>query len=90
MFRKELAEALKDRALSPSEIAELFEMKVRDVEDALDHLAKSAKAQGMKLHVEPARCQKCDFVFKNERNKTPSRCPSCKSTWIDEPRFHIA
>jgi predicted Zn-ribbon and HTH transcriptional regulator len=40
--------------------------------------------------VEPARCQVCGFVFKKrDRLTSPGRCPSCRSSRIEEPLFTI-
>ena len=43
-----------------------------------------------KLKINPAYCRKCNFVFK-ERSKIskPSKCPRCKSEWIEAQMFSI-
>jgi len=90
MFRRELLERLRGKMLPLSEIARLEKTRVQDLADDLEHLKKSLKREGMRLLVEPARCQKCDFVFTKGRLVKPGRCPMCRSTWIDEPRVGVA
>ena len=55
----------------------------------LKAIQKSLRRVGKVLLVKPAECRKCGFVFRPEIN-IPSRCPRCKSEWIEEPRFMIA
>jgi predicted Zn-ribbon and HTH transcriptional regulator len=61
----------------------------KDVAGHLEHLARSLKASGERLEIEPAHCLACGFVFKDRaRLTTPSRCPRCKDEGIVPPRFH--
>lgn len=82
--RERIAELIRDNALSPSEIAKILEIPVKDVLEDLKHIAKSQKYGN--LLIMPARCKKCGYVFK-AYIKIPKKCPQCKSTWIDEPLF---
>ena len=43
-----------------------------------------------KLKINSAYCKKCNFVFR-ERSKIskPSKCPRCKSEWIEAQMFSI-
>jgi len=89
VFRRELLGLLRGKMLPLSEIARLERTRVQDLADDLEHLRKSLKREGMRLLVEPARCQKCEFVFRKEKLLKPGRCPKCRSTWIDEPRVGV-
>ncbi len=89
MFRKELAQWLRQRPYRLSELAQLCECKVRDVEDDLRHLERSLAREGLKLRVEPARCRHCGFVFSRDKLRKPGKCPKCRHTWIEEPRVWI-
>lgn len=51
-------------------------------------IQRTLKREGKVLLIKPAECRKCGFVFKPEI-KIPTRCPRCKSEWIEEPRFKI-
>jgi hypothetical protein len=73
-----------------SEIARIERTRPQDLEDDLEHLAKTAKREGARLVVEPARCRKCGFGFSKGKLVKPGRCPKCRSTWIEEPRVGIA
>jgi predicted Zn-ribbon and HTH transcriptional regulator len=89
VFRKELVELLRGKLLPLSEIARLEKTRVQDLADDLEHLRKSLRHEGLRLVVDPARCQKCDFEFTKGKLVRPGRCPKCRSTWIDEPRVGI-
>ncbi|NPA75488.1 MAG: transcriptional regulator [Euryarchaeota archaeon] len=69
---------------TPSEIARTLDLSVKVVIEDLKHISRSKKYG--KLVVQPARCLKCGYTFKAEI-KVPKKCPSCRSTWIEEPRF---
>ncbi len=56
----------------------------------LEHLARSLRAAGERLRVEPARCGDCGFRFrKRDRLSRPSRCPVCRGERVEAPRFAI-
>lgn len=89
MFRKDLIDLLAGNFMSAREIARMARVSPRDVEDDLRHLIKSLKHSERKLEVRPARCRKCGMEFGRDKLHKPSRCPQCKSTWIEEPRVRI-
>jgi len=84
------------RPLSVDEIISILQLEEspRDVYEDLQHIAKSiyAKSGGREvLLMEPPYCRKCGYVFKDlEKPKKPSRCPRCRSEWIEPPRFMIS
>jgi predicted Zn-ribbon and HTH transcriptional regulator len=88
MFRRELIGLLRGRMLPLTEIARIEKTRLKDLENDLEHLRRTLRREGIRLLVEPARCRKCDFVFREKLTK-PGRCPKCKSTWIDEPQVGI-
>ena len=78
------------KPLSAKEIA--FELGIEDerlVYDELEHVAKSLKRMGLKLYVQPPYCKKCGYVFKKSLLKKPSKCPRCKSQWIEPSKFLV-
>ncbi len=86
----ELLESV-DYPLTAEDICQELDIKQRSVvyED-IDHISKSLKNVGKSLLVRPARCGKCDYVFKTKSSsKRPSKCPKCKSQWIISPAFLI-
>ena len=84
--RERMAKLIQENDLSPSELAKIMEISVRDVLEDLEHISRSRKYG--KLLVQPARCLKCGYVFE-PRIKIPTKCPVCRSTWIEEPRFKL-
>ena len=86
MLRKDLIQILVNNPMTVASLARLFGMKMREVEDDLEHAFKSARHTGYEPVVIPAVCKKCGFEFSSETLGKPSKCPSCKGSWIAEPR----
>ncbi|WP_297498837.1 transcriptional regulator [Thermococcus sp.] len=90
--RQRIISLLEERDYSPSELAQALGLRGRGskklVLDELRAIQKTLKREGKVLLIKPAECRKCGFRFKPEI-KVPSRCPRCKSEWIEEPRFKI-
>jgi transcriptional regulator len=89
MFRKDLIPLLLDNPLCLSEIARLYDVPLKDVADDMAHLRKTLKQSAYRLDVTPAECRRCDFVFSAEKLSKPSKCPQCRSTWLEEPVVQI-
>jgi predicted Zn-ribbon and HTH transcriptional regulator len=89
--RKQLVTVLGyGEALSARELSGEVRVREREVFNHLAHIQKSLEQSGRTLAVTPARCLKCGFVFaKRERLTRPGRCPACRETHIEEPRFSI-
>ncbi|HSJ96292.1 MAG TPA: transcriptional regulator, partial [Myxococcota bacterium] len=61
-------------------------------EEELRHVERSARGQGERLVVEPARCLACDFRFRDREARhlhAPGRCPRCRSERIADPSFRL-
>lgn len=87
MLRKDLIQILVNNPMTVAALAKLLRMKMREVEDDLEHAFKSARHTGYEPEVIPAVCKKCGFEFSRETLGKPSKCPSCKGSWIAEPRI---
>lgn len=85
MNRKQLLEALGPVPRSLSDLAAQFGATRKDVEDALPHILRSARAADIRLVIVPARCKQCDFTFGEAKLTRPSRCPQCKGSSLYEP-----
>jgi predicted Zn-ribbon and HTH transcriptional regulator len=83
--RKQLLEALGPVPRSLSDLAAQFGATRKDVEDALPHILRSARAADIRLVIVPARCKQCDFTFGETKLTRPSRCPQCKGSSLYEP-----
>ena len=78
--------------LSVDDIAQLLgESNKKKIIEDLQHIAKTVKRRfkGRKLVLYKAVCRKCGYVFGSEKNLNPTKCPRCKSEWIDKPKFKI-
>ncbi len=85
-----------DRPLTVHEIAlelGLEPGRESEIYEHLEHIAKSIRREsGFReaLIMELPRCKKCGYVFRDlKKPRKPSRCPRCKSEWIEPPRFKI-
>jgi len=88
--RAALRQALRTGPLTARELSGRVGIPEKQVAGHLEHLGRSLRATGERLHVEPARCRECGFVFrKRDRLSRPSRCPVCRSEHLDAPRFSI-
>ncbi|WP_297520542.1 transcriptional regulator [Thermococcus sp.] len=90
--RQRIINLLEERDYSPSELALALDMRGKGAKkvilEDLKAIQKTLRREGKVLLIKPAECRKCGFVFPPEI-KVPSRCPRCKSEWIEEPRFKI-
>jgi hypothetical protein len=75
---------------SPRELAELLESDEAAVLEDLRHLQRSLKRSGLALLMLPAKCRACDWAQDGEEPRAPSKCPRCRSTWLEPPRFRVA
>lgn len=89
MFRKDLIDILLGNPMTVIQIARLVDESPGDVADDLNHLLRSLKHTEYKAALEPARCRACGFEFSEKKLTKPSKCPECKSTWVQEPKIGI-
>lgn len=90
-LRAALRETLRGGPLTARELSARVRIPEKQVAGHLEHLARSARAAGERLLLEPARCLDCGFVFrKRDRLTRPSRCPVCRGERLDAPRFSLA
>ncbi len=78
------------RTLTAKALSQQVSLSERDIPEHLEHLARSLKAAGAKLVVEPARCIACGYVFEDRtRLSAPGQCPECRSARIAPPAFGV-
>lgn len=90
--RQQLRGLLLREAVSFGALRELLGLSVRALEEALRHVERSARGQGERLVVEPARCLACGFSFRDREVRhlhPPARCPRCRSERIADPGFRL-
>ncbi len=87
--REDIYDILKHEKRTAQELANIFKIELSEIVDDLKHLARSVRPVfDLKMH--PARCRNCEFVFMERvKVKAPTKCPKCKSEWIQAPLFFI-
>lgn len=94
-IRQRIAKLLEgaENPLKAEEIAYALGIDEQEVYSHLAHIAKSIRrlSGGCKaLLMVPPICKKCGYVFRDlDKPKKPSRCPRCRSEWLEPPRFII-
>jgi transcriptional regulator len=88
-LRKDLLAYLSHEPRSVSRLARELGLPRTDIEDALHHMIRSARAAGHAVVVLPARCRSCGFTFDESRLTKPGRCPQCRESRIFEPQIRI-
>lgn len=77
--------------LSVRELSQALHQAEKDLYAHLAHIEQSLKKEGLRLAMEPAVCHHCGFVFSNrQRPQPPGRCPVCKRSHIQRPRYAVA
>jgi predicted Zn-ribbon and HTH transcriptional regulator len=88
--RQDLAQALRAGLATARDLSKAVGVSEREVLEHLPHLARSLRARGERLRVEPARCLDCDFEFtRRDKPARPSHCARCRGTRLSLPRFGI-
>jgi predicted Zn-ribbon and HTH transcriptional regulator len=88
-IRKQLMDVLAREPRSVSSLARELALSRADVEDALQHMIRSARASGHRIVIVPARCRSCGFTFGDEKLTRPGKCPACRNSRIFEPQIGV-
>ncbi len=81
---------LSEGHLSAKEISMDIGIREKDVYQHLEHIQQTLRQETCQLIVEPAICKLCGFIFKKRTRLTkPGKCPLCKGSSIEEPRFSL-
>jgi transcriptional regulator len=88
--REALLRHLREGPRTAHELSGLVGIPEKQVADHLAHVSRSLKRTAERLHVEPAQCLDCGFVFrKRTRLDRPSACPICRNQHLGAPRFAV-
>lgn len=80
----------RNELFSLREIKLKFKLTAQEVKDEVEHIFLTAKVQGFRVHIVPAECAACKYIFQDRRKvSAPSRCPKCKSERVLEPLFKL-
>ena len=88
-LRKQLMDVLSRELRSVSSLARELGLSRGEVDDALRHMIRSARAAGHRIVVVPARCRSCGFTFGDDKLTRPGKCPSCRASRIFEPQISV-
>lgn len=89
-LRQQMVDLLSGGEWTVREISQELGIREKEVYGHLDHIVKSAAARGLKFTVIPCTCLDCDYVFSERKRLTrPGRCPQCKGSHLEAPRFKI-
>ena len=87
--RQRILDLLSENRYTLQELSSEMGISMKELLHHLDHARKSVRSP-RKFVLEPARCIHCGFVFKDRRKlHSPSKCPRCRSTHIEEPVYGI-
>lgn len=90
--RQEIADVLRRGEWSLGALRLELELPVHVLEEDLAHVARSVRAEGLRLRIEPARCPACGFTLRPPRPgriHPPSRCPRCRNERLEGPWLRI-
>ena len=87
--RQEIIQMLEMGEWSLERLANYFRTTLKDLLLDFEHIPKSIRPR--KLKITPACCNKCGYLFRDRtRINRPSKCPMCKSEWIEPAKYRIA
>jgi hypothetical protein len=90
-IRQKIILHLSEAEMSAREISGEVGISEKEVYEHLSHIARSVASQNKTVIINPAKCLGCGYVFEDRRRFTrPGRCPQCKKSHIQSPRFYIA
>lgn len=87
--RERIADRLRKEPATPSGLATEFAITTGSALSHVEHVSQSVRKDGEQLLVVPPECRACGFSAFDDPLNVPSRCPSCKSESISEPKFLI-
>jgi predicted Zn-ribbon and HTH transcriptional regulator len=88
-LRRHLLELLTSEPRSVSSLARELGLRRGDVEEDLRHMIRSARAQGHRIVIVPARCRTCGFEFDEDKLAKPGKCPKCRGSRIFEAQIQV-
>ncbi|BES72817.1 transcriptional regulator [Marinobacter nanhaiticus D15-8W] len=82
-IRQEILAVLEEVESNASDLSKSVRLTEKEIYAHLDELCKSGRVETI-----PAACNSCGYRFEDRRKaRKPGKCPRCKSTRIDPPRF---
>jgi hypothetical protein len=87
--REEIIDLLQKEEMTTEQLAHRFQTRKKSILSDLTHIRKSLKSKNLCLAMKMPRCNHCGYEFTLHTVKEPSKCPHCKSTWIEPPTYKV-
>jgi predicted Zn-ribbon and HTH transcriptional regulator len=89
-IRQKLIELLQAEELTARDLSQTLSIMEKEVYWHLVHVEKTVLRQGLTLYITPCECQDCHYSFSDRSRLTkPGKCPRCRKSHIQPPRFSI-
>ncbi|MFW6217041.1 MAG: hypothetical protein ACOC3Y_04375 [Desulfohalobiaceae bacterium] len=89
-LRQKIVHVLQEagRPLTSRELSQSLGLGAKELLGHVHHIQKSQNKFQGKIEILPAECKKCGFDFsKRQKYSRPSKCPICKSQYLEPPAF---
>jgi len=89
-IRQKIIDLLSLQEMDARQLSKQIGIREKEAVEHLGHISRSLAVKGKKLTIHPAECLLCGYVFeKRQRFTRPGRCPHCKKSHLQSPRFYI-
>ena len=86
--REDIERILSEKEISLQQLANALRITMKELLEDLEHVKYSIRPR--KIKSTPAFCKKCNFIFRErEKLKPPTKCPRCRSEWIQAAVYKI-
>jgi predicted Zn-ribbon and HTH transcriptional regulator len=90
-IRQKIIDLLSQHEMDARDLSHELGIQEKEVYTHLHHVARSMTAKKRKLIIHPSQCLQCGYVFEDRKRFTrPGRCPQCKRSHLQSPRFRIS
>jgi predicted Zn-ribbon and HTH transcriptional regulator len=90
-IRQKIIDLLNRYEMDARDLSQELGIQEKEVYSHLQHVARSVTAQKRRLIIHPSQCLHCGYVFEDRKRFTrPGRCPQCKRSHLQSPRFRIS
>ena len=90
-LRQQIMAILQDGEWDVRGLSQQLGIAEKDVLAHLPHVQRSMAGRRGRLMIRAAFCRACGFTFEGRARFTrPGRCPQCRQTRIEPPRFYVA
>ena len=89
-IRQQMIALLSREQHSAQGLSMALKIREKEVYDHLTHIRRSLASQKKKLRIKSAQCLECRYIFDDRARLTkPSKCPRCRGTHIEDPRYRV-